>query len=85
MRRGILSYDKYVTCIHQVPMHIASHAGVNVEKNHCAGHASDILLYASISKDILGYDVSYNLTLHQHASCSDLLSVQAQAGYESIC
>jgi hypothetical protein len=45
-------------------MHIASHAGVNVEKNHCAGHASDIPLYTSISTYILVYDVSYNLTPH---------------------
>jgi hypothetical protein len=46
-------------------MHIASHAGVNVtKKKHCADHASDILLCTSISKYILVYDVSYNLTPH---------------------
>jgi hypothetical protein len=42
-----------VTCIHQVPIHLASRPGINVEKNHCADHASDILVYTSISKYIV--------------------------------
>ena len=57
-----------VTCIHQVPMHIASHPGVKVEKIHCAEHASDIHLYTSISNYILVYDVSYNLISMCHAA-----------------
>ena len=52
------------TCIHLPPRHIASYPAVKVEKNHCADHASDILVYTSISKYILVYTVSYYILVY---------------------
>ncbi len=74
-----------VKCIHQVHMHLASHPGGQCWKKHRAEHASDIPLYPSISKYILVYDVSYNLTPNFTLNQAQSALCQAQAGYESIC